>query len=153
MEEPAPEVIKTSKSSLRIQILILSAILLIVGGVSGYLLKSNPSSTTQLDRSAPQSNPLIKNQSATVYGKIVEKNSNSIKVLGENGESAVFNLAPSILVYKSATDSAITETFAGIDEIDLNKEAVIVLNMFEGEYKVASVSYINFPLPSEEPIR
>lgn len=151
--DPAPEII-TSKPKFQSKLLIFGLLILLLGGAGGYFLTKsmslpapNPSQSAPKkaeEKSAPQ-NPLIKNQTATVYGKILEKNGNFIKVTNETGQTADIKLAPNILIYKSLPRSSVAEAVTGIDNIDLEKSAVIVLNMFDGEYKVASISYINFP--------
>ncbi len=156
MDTSAPEVLQKPQNkknlSLVIGVLVLFLILILLAFYLGKLDLSNltktPVSKVETVKVAQiQTSPLLSNQTALARGTIISKTEKEISVKGENGQTDTFELKQPVVIYNQATSSAT------LGSIELDKPAIITLELKDNKYKVISISYFIPPPPPSEATR
>lgn len=126
---------------------IIGLILVIIAGLGGYFIGfSKPGaapSSQQIAQKATQAaenSPIIKQQTATIQGKITSISDNAITVINDQNQSDQFSLSNKLVVYKPINTS---QAGASTDVKDIKTDtlAFIILELVDGKYQVVSISY------------
>lgn len=87
--------------------------------------------------------PIFDSQRATIRGSVSQIKHNSILVIKNRANSTdQFPAAPNLQIYKYKVGSTEATASSDLKSIELDKEALIVLEAIKGEYKVVSISYL-----------
>lgn len=152
MESPAPEILKKPENRKK-NFLIFGAIILALILISTLLVYFGKFNLSFFQTQGPgrvvetkkvteiETSPLLSNQTALARGTIISKTENEISIKGENGQTDTFELKQPVVIYNQATSSAT------LGSIELDKPAVITLELKDNKYKVISISYFIPPPP------
>lgn len=138
----------------RLVIPILIA-LIALAGAGGYILgkSQNNLKTTSTKTSAPNKDVFFISQTASVQGEIIKRDGSNISIKNKQGTEVTFPAAEKITIYKIYGNSPVAIAFLKVEDIELNKDAEIVLSLENNQYKVASVTYLSpLPQPSIIPV-
>ncbi len=126
---------------------IVGLILVMLAGLGGYFIGFSKTGTApssqkiaQKATEAAENSPIIKQQTATIQGKITSISDSAITVVDEKNQSDQFSLSNRLVVYKPITAG---QAGASTDakDIQTNTLAFIVLELLDGKYQVVSISY------------
>lgn len=126
---------------------------LVSKGIQLPLNKSKPTTSPTPAANLIKTSPLFDSQTATINGQVIQVIHNTlitIQVKNQAGLTGDFPIAPNLLIYKYQSAATATSS-ADLKTIELNKDALIVLEYIKGEYKVVSISYLVSPSPSPTP--
>ncbi len=118
----------------------LSVIFFLAGVIIGFLIWGNNSAPVNL---TPQAQPevdtrLFFTQNAYIRGKIIQVLSEELKITSTNNNlSETFGAAYGLVIISPANKVSKGD----LSTIELNKEAVIGLEMLDGKYQVVSIQY------------
>lgn len=126
---------------------VLAISFLLLGLAIGYVIGTsvNRSSSpifapSQKIAQAADRKDLFKNQSATIQGQIIKITDDKVTLLSSQGGIEEFGLSDywkmTAAKQKSATSSA------NKDSLQLNREALIVLELVNSQYQIRSITYI-----------
>ena len=130
---------------------LIAAGLLAIGSVTGFYL-GRYSLSGPIPQSQNQSkqivfkNPLFKSQSATFEGEITGVEGLKLTVKDYKDQTGVLTAIPNLIIYGSGVKKAATDSAS----IELNKKAVLTLEVVDGQYKVISISYLPPAPPSKK---
>lgn len=139
---------------------LLAVSLFILGSSIGFFIGKTTYGPKELSNSAqntPNENSggydaLFDSQSATIRGVITKKGDGVITVRRLNNQTTgVLNTSKRLIV-ADANKVANASPSASLDNVQLDKEAVIFLEKFEGKYQVVLIQY-TLPAPSLPPIK
>lgn len=153
--QTAPNVVYSNHSKFHTIYLIIGivAIILSLSGISFLLgqkvstgeVSKTPSSgnIVQIQKAeAVSPNPIFTNQSAVIHGKITNINGSKVTVAdSSSGMSDEFELSPQIVIYKQTASSPTASATTNVSALEVNQDALIVLQAANGKYTIASVSY------------
>lgn len=129
--------------------------LIALAGVGGYTLgkSQNNLKTTFTKTSAPNNNAFFISQTASVRGEIIKRDGSNISIKNKQGTEVTFPAAEKITIYKIYGNSPVATAFLKVEDIELNKDAEIVLSLENNQYKIASITYLSpLPQPSVIPL-
>ncbi len=92
-----------------------------------------------------KTSPLFNPQSATINGKITKIEGRNLTIVDNKNQTDTFQANDNLVVYKQKNGNTPASSSANIKDLELNKDAVIVLQGFGDTYKVISVSYLSLP--------
>lgn len=139
--------------------LVLPIVLfLVIGVVIGYLIgmqiapkpQAVVNSTKQPEKVVYKSNPIFDHQTATITGKITKVEGDKITVMDSGNNSETFTLVKGAAIANVAGSKHVASS-SSIKNIPLNTNAYISLELIEGEYKVNSIFYGNYPASTPLP--
>ncbi len=141
--EPAPQVIKSTNSYLRAEIIILTVVLLVVGGFVGYfsrelLFKNSPLSKTSAI--TPPSEAVAKGQSSTIEAMVTSNEGDALILRDSDGKRIDVKASPNLRVYiedPKTQSSIVTDA----SSLELNKKAIITLAVIDNRYTATSIIY------------
>lgn len=153
MESPAPQILQKPASRRNYFLIFAGIILLLLVVLILYFGKfylsflpgkttNGPVGTKQVKQI--QTSPLLSNQTALVRGVVVARTDNQITVKGENGQTDSFSLQEPVVIYNQIATSSAS---LNLGSIELNKPAVITLELKDNKYRVISISYFIPPPP------
>lgn len=125
-------------------------VLMFVAAVGGFyagkttILPGSPYTPTQTE-SAVLASPVFASQTATVQGVITKVDGKIITVVGDKNMEDNFEVSDKLVIYKFTSGSPQASASSKLNSIDLNKNALIILELMENKYKVTSVSYLPPP--------
>lgn len=134
---------------------ILAVVLLIIGLALGFftgkgLQKPVETSEAPAATLAAEYNSLYASQTATIRGLITNRSGSDLMVTNLNNQvEGKIRASERIIITRSAVKQATPS--AGLDTIELNKEALIGLEMIGGTYQAVSIQYL-IPAPSLPPL-
>ena len=123
----------------------LVGILLASSGASfivGQSIKPKTNSAPLASISSVKGATLFQSQNATIQGKVLKFNDNTLTVQDSKGQTADFAMAKYFSVSKFPNTSGVASVSASVNSLEINKQAMIVLVVQDGEYRVSSVSYL-----------
>lgn len=109
---------------------------------AGTKQAAKPRTVAQKPDNCAKTSPLFLSQTATIQGKILEAKGTTLTVEDKNGQKGDFALATdySILIYKEGEKTGKTTT--DLNQLDPKREALIILQLENNDFKVVSVSYL-----------
>lgn len=135
--------------------LIIALIVALISGVLGFmagqgrLVKTPLTSTIQSinTNSSIESSKLFQSQTANIQGKITKVSASSISVVDDKNQAGEFTVSKKLVIYKSQDLPVPGRPYtasasADLKSIDLNKSALISLEVIDGSYQVVSISFI-----------
>lgn len=129
---------------------ILTLILILLAGITGYYFgrylpfsKVTPGRETNSSSNISQ---LSVNHTATIYATIVSVDGSSITVADREGQKATMALSSSLTIFTPSSSREATAS-SDLKSIEINKEALIIAEFRNGQYKVMSISYQFRPPP------
>lgn len=138
--------------------LVISGLLIggsyLVGKGIQLPLNKKPQSTPPPAANLITTSPLFDSQTATINGQVIQVIHSTlitIQVKNKDGLMDTFPIVPNLVIYKYKSGSTEATSSADLQTIELNKDALIVLEHIKGEYKVVSISYLASPSPSPTP--
>ena len=142
---------KIPRSAIATIVLALSAG--IIGFALGRYYTPPPNQTlkpTEIKNEQPKTNPLFRSQSATFQGEITKVSGNKISVKDEKGQTGDFSVADKVVIYKFKEGVSQASVSSDLKTIDTGKQALVVLELINGQYQVVSISYLP-PPPTPKP--
>jgi len=135
-----------SKSSVGLSLFFLVSVT-IAAGIGYYLGQPKTiQSVKVVDQPAPSKpfrvSPLVRSQNATIQGTIIDSDSSSISVRDNKGQTDKLPLSSSWTVSSLNEVPKAASKSAAAKKITTNQEAIIVMDLIDGEYKVTAISYI-----------
>ncbi len=82
------------------------------------------------------------NQSGTIQGQITQINGNKVLVTNQQNQVQEFELSNPITIYKYADSQSPADVYTDASEIELNKPALIDVQMDNGQYKIVIVTIL-----------
>ena len=125
----------------------------IIGFALGRYYTPPPNQTlkpTEIKNEQPKTNPLFRSQSATFQGEITKVSGNKISVKDEKGQTGDFSVADKVVIYKFKEGVSQASVSSDLKTIDTGKQALVVLELINGQYQVVSISYLP-PPPTPKP--
>lgn len=123
--------------------------MVVAGAVGYYIAKNNISATTPggLVQTAPvpETQKIFQEQSAAVQGTITKVDNQTLSVTNTTGENGQFPISPRIVVYSFRPGSTQASASSDIKTITTGKQALIKLELENGQYQVTSISYLPTP--------
>lgn len=131
------------QSGSRLQSILIGLLLVIAGGVIGYLASSFlPKPPIDIN----MNNDMFTAQSAYVQGVVTNVDGNKLTIKNTtNNKSDTYTAASNILINKF-TDQGPASPSANLASIDLNKDATISFQLTDNGYQVIAISYMP-PMP------
>lgn len=127
-------------------IILASIIFLVLGLALGlYLVPLTKNQTgiinqpKEQDKSLLKVSPLIKSQTANASGNITKVDGNKITI-SNGGVEDTFSLAPKFAIFKPSVGKQATPS-TQVNDIETGKDATIILQVKDSEYKIISISY------------
>lgn len=130
----------------RTRLLVIIVVLIILVPLTALLLSGKIPSIPLLPNLIPQSSPapsleddqlLLIDHTATVKGKVVSREGMGILVTNDKGQFAPMELSPTVVIYTPPGNQPSSD----LKSLELNKEAIILLEFMDGRYQVVSISY------------
>ena len=140
--------------------IVLTVILMLTSGIAGYtlgVLKTTknilPSFTqTSLKQAnTATTSPLIESQSGNITGTITAVSGKTLTIVNSKNQSGQFIASDKLIVINLSASPNSASPSAGLQAIQLNKTALIQLQMEDGQFKVASIAYP--PTPPSKPAK
>ena len=140
--------------------IILTVILMLTTGIAGYtlgVLKTTknllPSfiQTSSKQANTETTSPLIESQSGNITGTITAVSGKTLTIVNSKNQSDQFVASDKLVVINLGTLPNSASPSAGLQGIQLNKMALIQLQMEDGQFKVASIAYP--PTPPSKPTK
>ena len=136
------------------QLLSIGLLLLVVGLVLGFLFGKNNQNISipliQNNQKEDQANAMFQSQSASAQGTITKVDGNNITFMTDDNKTGTFPLAPRFTIYKFAK-SAQAKAYSDIKDIELDKKAVIGLQLINNTYQITTITY-PFIQPQPSPL-
>lgn len=126
------------------------ALISFLGGIRYSNFKSNLTSQAAQKSSLEQTSdsqiqiktsPLFRSQTANVKAMLVDFTNNKLTLKDDNGQQDSFTVAPNVAVFEF-TDTTSPPKPTDLKLIKKDREALIVLQLVNGEYQVNTVSYL-----------
>lgn len=128
--------------------IILTVILMLTAGIAGYTigtLKATKGSLPQLTQNTTQStqqNPLFETQSATITGAVTAINAKDLTITNQKNQTGQFMASDRMLIFKFAATGPTASPSADIKSVELNKQAVFILEKKAENYEIVSIRYL-----------
>ncbi len=127
--------------------LLTLVVLVLISGVGGFVLGRNNSGAISIPSTS--SNSLYTSQTALIQGTVTKVTDKTITVKNTAGVEGTVELGSNVLISKlnTAQGGLPATPSSDLKQIELNKAAVVNLQMIDGKFKVMSVTSI----PSQAP--
>lgn len=136
--------------------IILTLILMLTAGIAGYTigvvkptLKDTVSPVTQNTEQKTNANPLFQTQSATITGEVTAVSDKTITISDAKKQTGQFMASDQLIVLSLDSKPTPASPAAALKSIELNKMALIQLQLEDGQFKVASIGYLPNNPPSQ----
>lgn len=133
----------------------LTIILMLIAGIIGFTagnLKANNKSIPQLAQSIQtpnkENNSVFQSQSASITGSVTAVSGNMLTITSQNNQTAQFEASEKMVVFTLDTEPTLASPSAEVESVQLNKIALIQLEMQDGKYKIVSIGYLPVNLPT-----
>lgn len=138
-------------------VILITLTLVTIAGAVGFTLGQSQGSfkatPTSNNTSTLKSNAFFISQTASVRGEIIKRDGSNISIKNKQGTEVTFPAAEKITIYKIYGNSPVATAFLKVEDIELNKDAEIVLSLESNQYKIASITYLSpLPQPSVIPV-
>ncbi len=129
-----------SKNLIAILVLTMIAIATFTGS-AGYFIGKNDAEVSYA-RSGDQSavTSIFTTRTASINGRITRSDNGQLTVNSIN-KTAVFDANKNLFVTKPSADNKPSLPLSGLEHVELNKFALINLQMVDGKYKIVSIVY------------
>lgn len=134
------------------KIILLIALVLVLGLFVGYVLGNQTAkrkafnySSKPAEKVVYKTSPLFNGQTANVIGKITKIDGSKIVVEDSKKQIGSFTLYKKVAIINANAPGQIASPSSNIKDIQLNKEALIYLQLIDGDYQVLSIAFKNFP--------
>lgn len=128
---------------------ILTLILMLTAGIAGYTIGtvkatkgSFPQLTQKMDNETKTSNPLFQTESATITGSVTSINNKDLTIANQKNQTGQFMASDRMLIFKFAATGPTSSPSADIKSVELNKQAVFILEKKRENYEIVSIRYL-----------
>lgn len=135
--------------------IIFTLILMLTAGIAGYTigavkptLKGTVSPVTQNQEQKTNANPLFQTQSATITGEVTAVSDKTLTISDTKKQTGQFIASDQLIVLSLDSKPTPASPAAALKSIELNKMALINLQMEDGQFKVVSIGYLPQNPPS-----
>lgn len=122
---------------------LVGFIILVVGFIAG---KQSANSQIRLLESSSfnisSQDPVFQEQNAVIEGKITKIDGNLLTIQNKFGDLGTFTLSSQAVIYKTMNKEQVATPAAGVNAVDLQKNAFIFLKMIDNQYQINSINYI-----------
>lgn len=133
----------------------LTIILMLTAGIAGFTIgnvKNKNLSLPQLTQNTSQSKEspsLFDTQTATITGSVTSILDTTLTITDTKNQSAQFAASDKMIVLSLDSKPNFASPSSGLKSVELNKPALIQLQMENGLYKIISIGYLptNVPPP------
>lgn len=137
--------------------IILTLILMLTAGIAGYTigavkptLKGTASPVTQnTEQKTTATSPLFQTQSATITGEVTAVSDKTLTISDTKKQTGQFMASDQLIVLSLDSKPNPASPAAALKSIELNKMALIHLQLEDGQFKVASIGYLPNNPPSQ----
>ncbi len=135
---------------------ILTLILMLTAGIAGYTIGNlKPNLNTSLPKPVQNmeqkinGSPLFQTQSATITGIVTSVLDKTITISDTKNQTGQFMASDKLIVLSIDSKPNPTSSSASSPSIELNKLALIHLQLEDGQFKVVSIGYLPLNAPSQ----
>lgn len=127
-------------SKIILPVLITALIFSVAGFLTG---RSKISAPGLIQTQFPTKSPLFLEQRAIFQGKITKFDGSKVSLENKQGLKGEYALSAHPVIFKQMDSAKLATPSSDLKEIELNKEAVVVLKLEDaGGYKVTNINYL-----------
>lgn len=134
---PSPSIITAPSSRHTVIVFILVILGAILATVLVYKKTSTQSKSGEI---LVKTSPIFDSQTATIRGTVTKVNGSAV-FINKKGQTYEFLLSPDVAVYKYGTGNANASSSNQSSSVELNREALIVLEATDNNYQIISITY------------